>query len=58
LTPAYALDVGLWFWQEKKLNRFADNDDLRAITRRVNGGYNGLVDRQEYLDRAKFFLQS
>lgn len=56
LTPAYALDVSLWFWQEKKLNKFADKDDLRAITRRVNGGYNGLVDRQEYLDRAKFFL--
>ena len=56
LHPAYALDVSLWFWNKRKLNDFADKDDLRAITRRVNGGYNGLTDRQGYLDRAKFFL--
>ncbi len=55
-TPKYALDVSLWFWSSRKLNRHADKDDLRAITRRVNGGYNGLKDRQHYLDRAKFFL--
>jgi len=56
LNPIYALDVALWFWDKRKLNTFADKDDLRAITKRVNGGYNGLTDRQEYLDRAKFFL--
>lgn len=55
-TPKYALDVSLWFWKNRKLDRYADKDDLRAITRRVNGGYNGLKDRQEYLNRAKFFL--
>lgn len=56
ITPSYALDVSLWFWQKRNLNSFADRDDLRGITRRVNGGYNGLPDRQNYLDRAKFFL--
>ena len=55
-TPKYALDVSLWFWDSRKLNSHADADNLRAITRRVNGGYNGLADRQDYLDRAKFFL--
>jgi putative chitinase len=55
-TPKNALDVSLWFWDKRKLNTHADKDDLRAITRRVNGGYNGLPDRQDYLDRAKFFL--
>lgn len=55
-TPKYSLDVSLWFWKTKKLNRYADNDNIRSVTRRVNGGYNGLEDRQQYLDRAKFFL--
>lgn len=56
LHPIYALDVSLWFWDKRKLNNFADRDELRSVTRRVNGGYNGLTDRQEYFDRAKFFL--
>lgn len=56
LHPTYALDASLWFWSKRKLNSFSDKDDLRSITRRVNGGYNGLADRQDYLDRAKFFL--
>lgn len=55
-TPKYALDVSLWFWDSRKLNKYADNDNLKAITRRVNGGYNGLADRDLYLKRAKFFL--
>lgn len=56
IHPTYALDASLWFWDKRKLNSYADKDDLRAITRRVNGGYNGLPDRQDYLDRAKFFI--
>lgn len=54
--PKYAVDVSLWFWDKRNLNTYADNDDLRSVTRRVNGGYNGLDDRKQYLDRAKFFL--
>ncbi len=55
-TPKYALDVSMWFWQKRHLNTYADQDNIKAITRRINGGYNGLADRQHYLDRAKFFL--
>lgn len=54
--PAYAVDASLWFWKTHNLNTRADVDDLKGITRRVNGGYNGLTDRQKYLNRAKFFL--
>jgi putative chitinase len=52
-------DLGLawkaagWFWMSRKLNKFADNDDVRGITLRINGGYNGLADRKQYLARAK-----
>lgn len=42
-----------WFWKSRNLNLWADKDKVREITRRVNGGYNGLSDRIEYLNRAK-----
>jgi putative chitinase len=54
--PSLAVDVACWFWTTHNLNALADNDDLETITRRVNGGLNGLQDRQDHLDRAKFGL--
>jgi len=54
--PAVAVDVSCWFWKTHKLSALADQDDVRAITKKINGGYNGLDDRMEYLERAKFFL--
>lgn len=54
--PRYAVGAAFWFWQLRNLNRHADADDIQAITRRVNGGLNGLDDRIRYLERAKFFL--
>jgi putative chitinase len=56
-NPELAADVAGWFWTLKKLNPLADADNVRAVTRRINGGYNGLADRIEYLARAKFFLR-
>lgn len=35
-----------WFWNWKELNKLADKGDINEITRRINGGYNGLVDTQ------------
>lgn len=48
-----AADVAGWFWDRAKLNALADQDDVRAITRRINGGFNGLSDRAHLLTRAK-----
>lgn len=45
-----------WFWDMRKLNGYADEDDIKAITKRINGGYNGLEDREAYLARAKQVL--
>jgi putative chitinase len=55
--PSLAVDVACWFWTKRNLNSFADNDDLQTVTKRINGGLNGLPDRQEHLERAKFGLQ-
>jgi putative chitinase len=42
-----------WFWYNNQLNELADNDDFLSITRRINGGTNGLADRQVLYARAK-----
>ena len=42
-----------WYWDTRNLNSYADDDDILTITRIINGGLNGLDDRQDYLDRAK-----
>lgn len=56
--PNLAVDVAGWFWTSRNLNQLADRDDLEAVTRRVNGGLNGLDDRAAYLARAKWLLLS
>ncbi|NJO16601.1 MAG: glycoside hydrolase family 19 protein [Thioploca sp.] len=52
-NPDLATDVAGWFWNERKLNPLADQDDIEGITRKINGGTNGLKDREEYLKKAK-----
>ena len=42
-----------WFWDSRGLNSFADRDDILTITKRINGGTNGLEDRKKRLERAK-----
>jgi putative chitinase len=54
--PQLAVDVACWFWKTHGLNELADQDDVRAVTHRINGGLNGLPDREDYLLRSKFFL--
>jgi putative chitinase len=49
---------GIWYWEVKHLNVLADRDDLRAITKVVNGGYNGYADRAAKLVRAKAIFVS
>lgn len=55
-NPDNACRVAGWFWQTHGLNELADTDDAEAVTRRVNGGLNGLEDRKQYLARAKVAL--
>lgn len=54
--PFAAVDVACWYWAKRGLNALADRDDVKAITKRINGGYNGLDDRLAYLFRAKAVL--
>jgi putative chitinase len=47
-----------WFWADKELNTLADEQEFRKITRAINGGYNGMADRQAYHARAQKALAS
>lgn len=40
------------YWRARGLNRWADADDLVTLTKRINGGTNGLADRQALTTRA------
>jgi len=50
--PEHAFRSAGWFWNSRGLNELADQGQFKAITKRVNGGFNGMVDRQKYYDRA------
>lgn len=48
-----ALLSAIWFWNKRKLNIYADRDDILTITKRINGGTNGLEHRKELLIKYK-----
>jgi putative chitinase len=45
------------YWKSRNINRAADKDDVRTVTRLINGGFNGLDDRIKYLAKAKDALK-
>lgn len=54
--PEHAAMSAAWFWFTRNLNVIADSDDILKITKRINGKYNGLVDRQRRLALSKHAL--
>jgi putative chitinase len=44
--PELAVDSAGWFWTTNRLNQLADTGDVKSVTRRINGGFNGLADRE------------
>ena len=50
VAPEYAVKPALYEWDEGNLNEYADRNDIRTITRVINGGYNGLAARQALFD--------
>ena len=53
LNESDAMVCALWFWSKNKLNTYADKDDIYTITRRINGGLNGIEHRKELLKKYK-----
>ena len=55
-TPQVGFRIAAQFWKLNGLNALADQQDFKQITKRINGGYNGLDDRTKYYNRAKQVL--
>ena len=47
-NPKYYLAqlASMWFWEKNKINNAADNEDVQKATKIINGGINGLSNRQ------------
>lgn len=54
--PRWAAESAAWFWEQNGLNELADRDQFNSITRRINGGLNGLQDRLQLWARARAVL--
>jgi putative chitinase len=56
--PKYAAESAGWFWDVNRLNTLADAQDIAGMCKRINGGYNGLDDRQiKYAQVMDYFNQ-
>lgn len=62
LATDYAFDTALWFFNKNKLFDIADkgvNEEIiKKITKRVNGGYHGLDDRLEQTNKIYEWLNA
>jgi putative chitinase len=54
--PEVAFRIAAQFWADHGLNALADQGDLRGITRKINGGLNGFLERNRYYQRARLVL--
>jgi putative chitinase len=54
--PMLGMEAAAIFWRTRNCNVFADRDDIKELTKAINGGNNGLPDRRAALLRAKAIL--
>ncbi len=50
LEPMYAARSAGWFYKTNNLSSFADVGDIKGMTKRINGGFIGLEQRQALYD--------
>ncbi|TAN71599.1 MAG: glycoside hydrolase family 19 protein [Methylobacter sp.] len=54
--PEPAVLSAAWFWTTHDCNALADKSEFNAITRVINGGYNGMIERFKLYKCAKKVL--
>lgn len=54
--PSNAALSAAQFWTDHSLNQYADSGDFETLTRRINGGLNGLENREAIWNLAKAAL--
>ena len=48
----YGLLASVWYWDSRNLNKHADKNDIKRITKLINGGYRGLSQRKAWFQKA------
>ena len=56
LEPENACLSAGWFWNKRGLNSLADDENWELLTKRINGGLNGLQDRINKIHKAMDIL--
>jgi putative chitinase len=56
--PMYAARSAGWFWKANGLSAFADAGDIKGMTKKINGGFIGLEQRQALYDVCLKSVQS
>lgn len=56
LEEANSMLSALWYWKNINGNKWADKDDIKTITKLINGGYNGMQHRKELLIKYKSYF--
>lgn len=51
LEPVYAARSAGWFYKTNNLSTFADAGDIKGMTKKINGGFIGLEQRQSLYDQ-------
>jgi putative chitinase len=54
--PELSLTIACEYWKKRKINPDCDRDDIITVTKKINGGLNGLEDRRNYTRKAKAAL--
>ncbi len=52
-SPRLSLRIAYEYWKGRNINSASDRDDIITITKRINGGLNGLFDLRKYTAKAK-----
>ncbi|HRD49786.1 MAG: glycoside hydrolase family 19 protein [Candidatus Competibacter sp.] len=52
-APRTAARISCWWWCSRGLNALADDLQFNRITKKINGGLNGIDQRRSYWERAK-----
>jgi putative chitinase len=55
-SPEVGFRVAGLYWQKNGLNELADQEMFKTITKRINGGFNGLEERRRFYEAARKVL--
>jgi putative chitinase len=55
-TADGAVESAAWFWHKNGINKLAEEDNVLAVTKKVNGGTIGLQERTNHTEKLKEIL--